>query len=178
MSPSRGRCLSRILAVHAPQSPAASAASRSPPGMVACVQRCSRAEIRVGSRLVGAIGAGLLVLVGIEREDEPTRADALSERLLGLRIFEDEAGKMNRSVSDFGGELLIVSQFTLAASLDRGRRPAFDRAAPAEQARRIYERLILRLRATGLRVATGEFGERMSVALVNEGPATFLLYER
>lgn len=146
--------------------------------MVACVQRCSRAEVRVERRVVGSIGAGLLVLLGVERGDDLVRADALAERLLRLRIFEDESGRMNRSVSEVGGELLVISQFTLAASLDRGRRPSFDRAASAEDARTLYQRLIARLGASGLRVAGGAFGRRMSVELVNEGPATFLLHER
>jgi D-tyrosyl-tRNA(Tyr) deacylase len=146
--------------------------------MIACVQRCSRAEVRVEERVVGSIGRGLLVLLGVDKEDDATRADALAERLLHLRIFDDETGKMNRSVSQAGGEILVVSQFTLAASLDRGRRPSFDRAAPAPRARELYERLIVRLRASGLRVAAGAFGERMSVGLVNEGPVTFLLEER
>jgi D-aminoacyl-tRNA deacylase len=118
------------------------------------------------------------VLVGVESGDDGARAEKLAERLLGLRIFEDEAGRMNRSVCDVGGEVLIVSQFTLAASLDRGRRPAFDRAAPPEDARVLYEQVVDRLRKSGLRIATGSFGARMAVELVNDGPVTFLLEER
>jgi D-tyrosyl-tRNA(Tyr) deacylase len=146
--------------------------------MVACVQRCSRAEVRVGDRVSGSIGRGLLLLVGVEKGDDGSAANRLAERLLALRMFEDENGRMNRSVCDVGGEILVVSQFTLAASLDRGRRPSFDRAAPPEEARGFYERVIERLRASGLRVATGSFGARMAVELVNDGPVTFLLEER
>ena len=146
--------------------------------MIACVQRCSRAEVRVAERGVGSIGAGLLVLLGVEKGDDEARAVALAERLLGLRIFEDAAGKMNRSAREVGAELLIVSQFTLVARLDRGRRPSFDRAAPAALARGLYERLVDCVRASGLRVATGAFGARMAVELVNDGPVTFLLEER
>jgi len=146
--------------------------------MIACVQRCARAEVRVDGRVTGAIGRGLLVLVGVEKGDEPARADALADRLLHLRIFEDEGGKMNRSVADVCGAMLIVSQFTLAASLDRGRRPSFDRAAPPSEARALYERLVERLRASTVAIATGSFGARMAVELVNDGPVTFLLEER
>jgi D-aminoacyl-tRNA deacylase len=146
--------------------------------MIACVQRCSRAAVRVEDRVSGSIGRGLLVLVGVEIGDDGARAEKLAERLLGLRIFDDENGKMNRSVCDVGGEVLVVSQFTLAASLDRGRRPSFDRAATPEEARPLYERVVSRLRASGLRIATGSFGARMAVELVNDGPVTFLLEER
>jgi D-aminoacyl-tRNA deacylase len=146
--------------------------------MIACVQRCSRAAVRIEDRVSGSIGRGLLVLVGVEMGDDGARADKLADRVLGLRIFEDENGKMNRSVFDIGGELLVVSQFTLVASLDRGRRPSFDRTAPPEEARALYERVVSRLRASGLRAATGSFGARMDVELVNEGPVTFLLEER
>jgi D-aminoacyl-tRNA deacylase len=146
--------------------------------MVACVQRCSRAAVRLEDRVSGSIGRGLLLLVGIEKGDDGARAEKLAERLLVLRIFEDENGRMNRSVCDVGGEILVVSQFTLAASLDRGRRPSFDRAAPPDEARALYERVVDRLRASGLHVATGSFGARMAVELVNDGPVTFLLEER
>jgi len=146
--------------------------------MIACVQRCERAEVRVGDEVVGAIGAGLLVLLGIEKDDDDAHADAVSERLLGLRIFEDAEHKMNRSARDVGAELLIVSQFTLAARLDGGRRPSFDRAAPAERARHLYERVVERLRISRLNVATGSFGARMAVELVNDGPVTLILEER
>jgi D-tyrosyl-tRNA(Tyr) deacylase len=146
--------------------------------MIACVQRCSRAAVRVEDQVSGSIGRGLLLLVGLENGDDGAGAERLAERLLALRIFEDECGKMNRSVCDVGGEILVVSQFTLVASLDRGRRPSFDRAAPPQEARALYERMVGRLRASGLRIATGSFGARMAVELVNDGPATFLLEER
>jgi D-tyrosyl-tRNA(Tyr) deacylase len=146
--------------------------------MIACVQRCSRAAVRVEDQVSGSIGRGLLLLVGLEKGDDGAGAERLAERLLALRIFEDESGKMNRSVCDVGGEILVVSQFTLVASLDRGRRPSFDRAAPPQEARALYERMVGRLRASGLRIATGSFGARMAVELVNDGPATFLLEER
>ena len=146
--------------------------------MIACVQRCSRAAVRVEDQVSGSIGRGLLLLVGLEKGDDGAGAERLAERLLALRIFEDESGKMNRSICDVGGEILVVPQFTLTASLDRGRRPSFDRAAPPQEARALYERMVGRLRASGLRIATGSFGARMAVELVNDGPATFLLEER
>jgi len=146
--------------------------------MIACVQRCSRAEVRVEDRTVASIGAGLLVLVAVEKDDDTTCADALADRLLDMRIFADGAGKMNRSARDVAAEVLIVSQFTLAARLDRGRRPSFDRAAPPDRARALYERLIDRVRAAGTRTQAGSFGARMAVELVNDGPVTFLLEER
>lgn len=134
--------------------------------------------MRVEDHVVGSIGKGLLVLVGIEVGDGEARADALADRLVRLRIFEDAAGKMNASVLEAGGAMLIVSQFTLAASLDRGRRPSFDRAAPPAEARALYERLVRRVRDAGLRVATGSFSARMAVELVNDGPVTFVLEQR
>jgi len=143
--------------------------------MIACVQRCSRAAVRVGAETVGEIGRGLCVLVGVERGDDERRAEALAERLLAIRIFDDDAGKMNRSVGDVGGALLVISQFTLAAELGRGRRPSFDAAAPPEDARRLVDHLVNRLRADGREVATGRFGARMAVELVNDGPATFVI---
>ena len=146
--------------------------------MIACVQRASRAEVRVDGKTVGAIGRGLLVLVGVEKGDDDGRADALAERLLQLRIFDDDQGKMNRSIRDVGGEILVVSQFTLAADLDRGRRPSFDAAAAPAEARRLVDRLGDRLRTSGTTVATGTFGARMEVELVNDGPVTFLVRSR
>jgi D-tyrosyl-tRNA(Tyr) deacylase len=146
--------------------------------MIACVQRCTRAAVRIEGRLVGSIGAGLLVLVGIEKGDDGARAEALADRLVELRIFEDEAGRMNRSARDIGAGVLIVSQFTLAARLDRGRRPSFDHAAPPADAEPLYGRFVERVRATGLRTATGAFGARMEVELVNDGPVTFVIDQR
>jgi D-aminoacyl-tRNA deacylase len=143
--------------------------------MIACVQRCSRAEVRVEGGVIASIERGLLVLLGVEKGDDERRADGLAEKLLHLRIFEDEQSRMNRSALDSGAEMLIISQFTLAASLERGRRPSFDRAAPPEEAKRLYERVAEQLRGSGLRVATGSFGARMEVELVNQGPVTFVL---
>ena len=120
----------------------------------------------------------MLVLLGVEKGDDDARADALADRLLALRIFEDDAGKMNRSARDVAADVLVVSQFTLAARLDQGRRPSFDRAAAPAEARALYERLVERVRATGLRVATGAFGARMAVELVNDGPVTFVIEQR
>jgi D-tyrosyl-tRNA(Tyr) deacylase len=146
--------------------------------MIACVQRCLRADVRVDDRSVGSIASGLCVLVGVERGDDEGRAAALADRLLAMRVFEDAEGKMNRSIVDSGGALLVISQFTLAADLSRGRRPSFDSAAPGPQARRLVDHLVARLRAAGVTVATGEFGARMAVELVNDGPATFVLTPR
>jgi D-tyrosyl-tRNA(Tyr) deacylase len=145
--------------------------------MVACIQRCTRAEVRVEGRSVGSIGRGLLVFLAVEKGDDDARADRLADRLLEIRIFEDVAGKLDRSAREAGAELLVVSQFTLAARLDRGRRPSFDRAAPPAEANALYERVIARLRSSGLRVATGSFGARMAVELVNDGPVTFIIEE-
>ena len=146
--------------------------------MIACVQRASRGEVRVDDRSVGVIGRGLVVLVGVEKGDGDAEADALAERLSTLRIFDDDQGKMNRSIRDVGGEMLIVSQFTLAADLERGRRPSFDSAAPAAEARRLVDRLTERVRESGITVATGSFGAQMAVELVNDGPVTFVLRSR
>lgn len=147
--------------------------------MIACVQRCRRAEVRVGVRVVGSIGKGMLVLLGVVKGDAEASADAMAKRLAELRMFEDEEGRMNRSVIDVGGEALVVSQFTLAARTDKGRRPSFDRAAPPREAEALYERVCEGLREAGLRsVARGSFGARMEVELVNDGPVTFLLEMR
>jgi len=141
--------------------------------MRALLQRVVDARVDVGDRRVGEIGPGLLVFVGVMKEDGAAEADRLAERLAGFRIFEDEAGKMNRSVLDVGGEVLVVSQFTLCADTRRGSRPSFDPAAPPDRASPLVERLVDRLRSAGLRVATGAFGERMRVSLANDGPVTF-----
>ncbi len=146
--------------------------------MIACVQRCSRATVRVGDEVVGAIDRGILVLLGVERGDDEGRAIALVDRLLDLRMFQDDAGKMNLSLRDVRGDLLVVSQFTLAASLDRGRRPSFDAAAPPGEAEALYRCFVDRAAASGLKVATGRFGAKMAVELVNDGPVTFLVPQR
>lgn len=143
--------------------------------MLAVVQRVRRARVRVAGELVGAIGEGLLALVGVRKGDADEDARILAAKLCQLRIFEDAAGKMNRSVADVGGAILVVSQFTLCADLKKGRRPGFEAAeAPAEARARIAV-LAATLRAAGMPVSEGRFGAEMAVTLVNQGPATFLL---
>jgi D-tyrosyl-tRNA(Tyr) deacylase len=139
------------------------------------MQRVSSAAVRVAGEEVGRIDRGLLVLVGVEKGDGPGRAVAAASKLAHLRVFEDERGHMNLDAAQASGAFLVVSQFTLAGSLERGRRPSFDGAAPPEVAEPLVERLVQELRATGHRVATGRFGARMEVELVNDGPVTFVL---
>jgi D-tyrosyl-tRNA(Tyr) deacylase len=124
---------------------------------------------------VGEIGAGLLILLGVSKADAEPAADYLVEKIIGLRIFEDAEGKMNLSVQEAGGALLVVSQFTLFGDVRRGRRPSFDAAARPEEARRLYEYFVARVRAAGLRCETGQFQAMMEVELVNNGPVTVLL---
>ena len=143
--------------------------------MRAVVQRVSRAKVTIDDRISGEIGLGLLVLLGVGREDNETDATHLAEKIIGLRIFEDSDGKMNRSVQDVSGSVLAVSQFTLYGDVRRGKRPSFDAAAPPDRARLLYEFLVERIRAAGLRCETGRFQEMMKVELVNEGPVTILL---
>ena len=139
------------------------------------LQRVARAEVRVGREVVARIGRGLLLLVGVERGDEPAAAEAAARKIAGLRVFDDPGGKMNLDLAEVGGEALVVSQFTLAGSLARGRRPSFDGAAPPTEAEALVARLVARLEAADLRVQTGVFGARMEVDLVNDGPVTFVL---
>ncbi|HEX5044028.1 MAG TPA: D-aminoacyl-tRNA deacylase [Candidatus Polarisedimenticolaceae bacterium] len=143
--------------------------------MKAVLQRVSRAEVRVEGRAVGTIGRGLLVLLGVERGDDAANAAHLADKTAELRIFPDDRHHMNRSVEDVGGACLVVSQFTLAGSTRRGRRPSFDAAAPPGEAEPLYEHFVARLRARGLPVATGVFRAMMEVELVNDGPVTLLL---
>jgi len=143
--------------------------------MRAVIQRVSRASVRVEGDLTGEIGKGLLVLLGVARDDSETDADYLAEKVAGLRIFEDEGGKMNLSVSDVDGSVLAVSQFTLFGDVRRGKRPSFDAAARPERAKALYKYFVERIRASGLRCETGRFQEMMAVELVNEGPVTILL---
>jgi D-tyrosyl-tRNA(Tyr) deacylase len=140
--------------------------------MLAVVQRVREAKVVVAGRTTGAIGQGLLVLVCAERGDGEAQADKLLAKLLKLRIFSDEAGKMNRSVQDVGGGLLLVSQFTLAADLSGGNRPSFTNAAPPEEGRRLYDHFVAQARAAHPVVQTGEFAADMQVHLVNDGPVT------
>lgn len=143
--------------------------------MRAVVQRVSQAKVTVGGEITGEIASGLLVLVGIGRDDNEAAADYLADKIMGLRIFEDDAGKMNRSVMDIGGAMLVVSQFTLYGDVRKGKRPSFDDAAAPDKARALYEHFVARICAAGLRCETGRFQEMMKVALVNEGPVTILV---
>ena len=143
--------------------------------MRALIQRVSSARVEVEGRITGSIGAGLLVLLGVRSEDTEADVEALVEKVLGLRIFEDTAGKMNLSLRDTGGALLVVSQFTLYGDTRKGRRPSFDMAAPPEQANRLYEHFVEQARAQGVETQTGVFRATMAVTLTNEGPVTFLV---
>lgn len=143
--------------------------------MKAVIQRVSSASVTVDGQVVGQIAQGIMVLLGIEKGDTEAPADWLAEKIVGLRIFEDEAGKMNRSLVDIGGAVLAVSQFTLAGNCDKGRRPSFDTAAPAEDGRRLYDYFVEALKRQNVPVQTGVFQADMQVALVNDGPVTFIL---
>lgn len=143
--------------------------------MRAVVQRVSRCRVTVDGNTVGVIGHGLLVLLGIGKSDAEPAADYLVEKIIGLRIFEDAEGKMNLSVQDSGGGVLVVSQFTLHGDVRRGKRPSFDAAARPEEAKRLYEYFVAKVRAAGLRCETGQFQAMMEVELVNSGPVTILL---
>ncbi len=143
--------------------------------MRAVVQRVSRAQVSVNGEITGQIGLGLLVLLGVGRDDTEADAIYLVEKIAGLRVFEDDQGKMNHSVQEVGGSVLAVSQFTLYGDVRRGKRPSFDSAAPPERARTLYEFFVEQIRAAGLRCETGRFQEMMQVELVNEGPVTILL---
>lgn len=139
------------------------------------LQRVSEASVEVSDRVVGSIGRGLLLLIGADSGDTERNADFLADRCLGLRIFEDDLGKMNLSVRDIHGEVLAVSQFTLSADISRGRRPSFSSAMPPNDARKLFDYLVSKLKEDGLAVKTGEFGEKMKVHLLNDGPVTFVL---
>jgi D-aminoacyl-tRNA deacylase len=143
--------------------------------MRAVIQRVSRAKVSVNGETNGEIGPGLLVLLGVGSGDTRADADYLAEKTIGLRIFEGADGKMNLSVADTAGGLLVVSQFTLYGDVRRGKRPSFDAAAPPQQARELYEYFVEKIRAVGLQCETGRFQETMTVELVNEGPVTILL---
>ena len=143
--------------------------------MRAVVQRVSCCRVTVGNEVTGEIGLGLLVLLGVGAGDTRAEADYLAEKIIGLRIFEDGGGKMNLSVAEVSGALLVVSQFTLYGDVRRGKRPSFDAAGPPEQARELYEYFVEKVRSSGLRCETGRFQETMRVELVNEGPVTILL---
>ena len=143
--------------------------------MRAVLQRVSRARVTVGDETTGEIGPGLLVLLGVAPTDTPEQARWLADKVVGLRIFNDADGKMNRSLLDVGGSALVVSQFTLYGDCRKGRRPSFDAAASAEQARSLYEHFVAVARDSGAHVETGVFQAMMAVSLVNDGPVTFML---
>ncbi len=143
--------------------------------MIGLLQRVTEARVEVGGNLVGAIGPGLLVLACAQRGDTEAQAERLVERLLSFRMFSDDQGRMNLSLRDMGGALLLVPQFTLAAETRRGTRPSFTPAAPPEDGRRLFEHLLACARASHSPVASGEFGTHMQVSLTNDGPVTFWL---
>ena len=143
--------------------------------MRAVVQRVTSAKVEVDGTVVGEVGSGLMVLLGVGKEDSAAGAEFLADKIVGLRIFSDEAGKMNLSLLDTGGAMLAVSQFTLYGDCRKGRRPGFDAAAPAEVARGLYEHFVKAVRARGVRVETGVFQADMQVSLVNDGPVTLIV---
>ena len=142
--------------------------------MKCVIQRVRRASVTVGEELVSSIERGMLVLAAVEKGDPESRMIDAAKKIRELRIFSDEAGKMNRDVHEAGGAILAVSQFTLAGSIDRGRRPSFDNAEEPERARALFELFVRELAATGIRVETGRFREMMIVSLENDGPVTFV----
>ncbi|MGL5359515.1 MAG: D-aminoacyl-tRNA deacylase [Shewanella sp.] len=143
--------------------------------MIALIQRVTRASVEVEQQTVGAIDKGLLVLLGVEREDTPEKMQKLATKVMNYRVFSDENGKMNLNLTQAGGALLVVSQFTLAAETDRGLRPSFSGAGTPAQALALYEAFVDFCRAQGVKTATGQFGADMQVSLVNDGPVTFHL---
>ncbi len=138
--------------------------------MIALIQRVTHASVRVGDEVTGEIGPGLLVLLGVEKDDDEQKANRLCERVLGYRIFSDEQGKMNLNVQQAGGSVLVVSQFTLPADTEKGLRPSFSRGAPPEQAQALYDYFVSRCRAAGMTTETGRFAADMQVSLTNDAP--------
>ncbi len=143
--------------------------------MIAVLQRVSRAEVRIAGQLVGKIGTGYTILLGVMHDDTERDCDWLVQKIPELRLFNDEHGKMNRSLLEIGGGILVISQFTLAADYKKGRRPSFTRAAEPEKAEALYERFIDGLRQRGVPVSSGQFGAMMEVELINDGPVTLVL---
>jgi D-tyrosyl-tRNA(Tyr) deacylase len=143
--------------------------------MKAVIQRVTSASVAVEGKTVGAIGQGLLILLGVEKGDSESKADWLAQKIAGLRIFGDNEGKMNLSVLDVAGSLLVISQFTLAGNCTKGKRPSFDTAAPPTEGRRLYNYFVQAVRRTGLPTETGIFQADMQVSLINDGPVTFIL---
>jgi D-tyrosyl-tRNA(Tyr) deacylase len=146
--------------------------------MRAVIQRVKESSVKTENRIIGRTGAGLLVLLGVAKGDRPSDADYLVNKIANLRIFEDEKGKMNRSLSETGGEMMIVSQFTLLADCRKGRRPSFVKAAEPEVAAGLYEYFVKQVRSLEITVATGRFRAMMEVALINDGPVTIILESR
>ena len=146
--------------------------------MRAVLQRVSQGQVTIDGHIVGSIGRGFVVLLGVAKDDTEKDAAYLADKTLGLRVFADDAGKMNLALKQVGGELLVISQFTLLADTESGRRPSFIRAAPPEEARRLYEHFLALVRNGGVKVETGEFGAMMAVSLVNDGPVTIVLDSR
>ena len=143
--------------------------------MKAVVQRVKSASVSINGKLFSSIGQGLLVLLGIENSDTISEAEYVCSKLLKLRIFEDENEKMNYSVTDIGGEILVVSQFTLAGSVKKGTRPSFDNAMKPDDAEVLYEKFVEMMRKSNLKIQTGKFGAIMEVSLINDGPVTFIV---
>lgn len=143
--------------------------------MKALIQRVKKASVTIDNKLYSEIGKGLLVLLGVEKDDEKENGDKLAQKISTLRIFEDENDKMNLSVKDVNGEILVVSQFTLCGDCRKGTRPSFDKAAPPEKANELYEDFVSVLKAGGFRVKTGKFRAMMDVELINDGPVTFMV---
>lgn len=139
------------------------------------LQRVSRAKVTVNGEIVGQIGRGFLILTGFKTDDDEAMIGKMAEKCLNLRVFEDDDGKMNRSVIDSNGGLLVVSQFTLYANCRKGRRPGFDRSMPPDRAEQFYDNLVKILKESGLQVETGIFGAKMEIELVNDGPVTIML---
>ena len=146
--------------------------------MRAVIQRVKKSSVKAGNEIVGQIGKGLLVLLGVARDDTAKDADYLANKIINLRIFEDPDGKMNRSLLETGGELLVVSQFTLLADCRKGRRPSFIEAAEPQKATDLYETFVDRVREKGVKVQTGRFRAMMEVALINDGPVTLIIESR
>ena len=143
--------------------------------MIGLIQRVKKASVTIDNELFSSINAGILVLYGVEKGDEKEKAEKIADKISKLRIFEDENGKMNKSIKDISGEVLVVSQFTLAGNCAKGTRPSFDRAELPEKANEMYEYFIKQLKDKGLPVNTGVFGAMMDVELINDGPVTFIL---
>lgn len=143
--------------------------------MIGLIQRVKKASVTIDNELFSSINAGILVLYGVEKGDEKEKAEKIADKISKLRIFEDENGKMNKSIKDISGEVLVVSQFTLAGNCAKGTRPSFDKAELPEKANEMYEYFIKQLKDKGLPVKTGVFGAMMDVELINDGPVTFIL---